>query len=200
MWIHTWVGRGRWSERELHPHGNLNHLYGAFLLGFFWPIILFCLVLSPYLIHLRLWVHIWYISGSSHVCACTPLSQDRFLQRGLWVGWHHSPFNLQETFLCMVNREGLFDPKNWKYVVSIFYLGRAQPLLLSSCSFHLGVSVCRGQTPVLQPGACLSPASGQCVMQIHNAQCGDGEARGERLIFVFKFFLSYYKIWILFHK
>ena len=139
------------------------------------------------------WVHIWYISGYSHVCACTSLSQDRFLQRGLWVGWHHSSFNLQGTFLCMGNQEGLLDLKNEKYVVSIFYLGRAQPLLLPSCYFHLGVSLCRGQTPALQSGACLSPASGPCVMQIQNAQCGDGEAKREWWIFMFKFFWSYYK-------
>ena len=49
MWIDTQVG----SERELRPHGGLNHLYGAFLPGFLWPIILLCLVLSPYLVSLR---------------------------------------------------------------------------------------------------------------------------------------------------
>ena len=41
------------SERESHPRGSLNHLYGAFLLGFLWPIILLCLALSPYLVYLR---------------------------------------------------------------------------------------------------------------------------------------------------
>ena len=46
MWIDTQVG----SEREMIPRGSLNHLYGAFLPGFLWPIILLCLVLSPYLV------------------------------------------------------------------------------------------------------------------------------------------------------
>ena len=46
----TWVG----SERQLHPRGGLNHLHGAFLLGFLWPVILPCLVLSPYLVYLRI--------------------------------------------------------------------------------------------------------------------------------------------------
>ena len=41
-------------ERESHPHGSLNHLYGTFLLGFLWPIILICLVQSLYLVHLRI--------------------------------------------------------------------------------------------------------------------------------------------------
>ena len=49
MWIDTQVG----SERESCPRGSLNHLYGAFLPGFLWPIILLCLVLSLYLVYLR---------------------------------------------------------------------------------------------------------------------------------------------------
>ena len=49
VWIDTWVG----SERESHPRGSLNHFYGTFFLGFLWPIILLCLVLSLYLVYLR---------------------------------------------------------------------------------------------------------------------------------------------------
>ena len=45
---------GGLRERESYPRGSLNHLYGALLLGFLWPIVLLCLVLSPYLVHLRL--------------------------------------------------------------------------------------------------------------------------------------------------
>ena len=41
------------SEIELRPRGSLNHLYGAFLPGFLWPIILLCLALSLYLVYLR---------------------------------------------------------------------------------------------------------------------------------------------------
>ena len=41
-----------------HPHGNLNHLCGAFLLGFLWPVILICLVLSLCLVHLRILPHV----------------------------------------------------------------------------------------------------------------------------------------------
>ena len=49
MWIDTRMD----SERELCPCGSLNHLHGAFLPGFLWPIILLCLVLSLFLIYLR---------------------------------------------------------------------------------------------------------------------------------------------------
>ena len=49
MWIDTRVD----SERESCPCGSLNHLYGAFLPGFLWPIILLCLAPSPYLAYLR---------------------------------------------------------------------------------------------------------------------------------------------------
>lgn len=31
----------------LHPHGGLNHFYGAFLAGFLWLVIMLYLVLSP---------------------------------------------------------------------------------------------------------------------------------------------------------
>ena len=37
----------------MQPHGSLNHLYGAFLLDFLWPINLIYLVLSPYLVYFR---------------------------------------------------------------------------------------------------------------------------------------------------
>ena len=50
MWIDTWAG----LEREPRPRGCLNHFYGAFLLGFLWPIILFWLVLSPHLVYLSI--------------------------------------------------------------------------------------------------------------------------------------------------
>ena len=71
MWIGTPVG----SEREPHPHGRVNHSYAAFLLSFLWPVILFCLALSPYLVYLR-----FLPCGRTY----TPLSQDGFYQRGLW--------------------------------------------------------------------------------------------------------------------
>ena len=48
-----WIDKRVDSERELRPRGSLNHLYGAFLPGFLWPIILLCLVLSSYLVYLR---------------------------------------------------------------------------------------------------------------------------------------------------
>ena len=51
---------------------------------------------------------------------------------------------------------GLVDFENEKYVVSVLYLGWAQPIKLSC---YYGVSVHRGQTLSAQPGAQLSPAS-----------------------------------------
>ena len=50
MWIDTQAN----SEGESHPCGRIDHLYGAFLLGFLWPIILICLVLSLYLVYRRI--------------------------------------------------------------------------------------------------------------------------------------------------
>ena len=48
-----WIGTRADSEKELRCGGSLNHVYGAFLLGFLWPVILLCLVLFPYLVYLR---------------------------------------------------------------------------------------------------------------------------------------------------
>ena len=39
---------------ESHPHGSLNYSDGIFLPGFLWPIILICLVHSPYLVYLSI--------------------------------------------------------------------------------------------------------------------------------------------------
>ena len=41
-------------KRESHPCGSLNYSYGAFSSGFLWLSILICLVLSLYLVYLRI--------------------------------------------------------------------------------------------------------------------------------------------------
>ena len=50
------VGRhtGRFRKRVAESHGSLNYFYEVFLLGFLWPIILVCLVLSSCLVYLRI--------------------------------------------------------------------------------------------------------------------------------------------------
>ena len=50
------VDRHTWTQRvaECMPQGGLNHFYGALLLDFLWPIVLICLVQSPYLVYLRI--------------------------------------------------------------------------------------------------------------------------------------------------
>ena len=40
------------AQREVHPHGDLNHFHGTFLPGFLWSIISIWLALSLYLIYL----------------------------------------------------------------------------------------------------------------------------------------------------
>ena len=131
-WIETLMG----SERELQHCGSLNHLHGTFLPGFLWPINLLCLNLSPCMVYLRIFPCI-------HVCISYPR----------WIsvkrpGWHYSPFKLQGGFLCIYTWQGLLDLGNEKYVVSVFYPGRAQPQLSSS--------VHRGQTLTAHPGTHLS--------------------------------------------
>ena len=50
---------------------------------------------------------VFCITQDPPIATCSSLSQDGFRQRGLWVGWHHSPFDLQGYFLCMCSRLGL---------------------------------------------------------------------------------------------
>lgn len=60
----VFIGREEYStvcgqtQRETvtksHPCGRLNHLHGAFLLGFFLSGLLICLIQSPYLVYLRI--------------------------------------------------------------------------------------------------------------------------------------------------
>ena len=54
MSVHRHTGSLRGSTAEVHPHGSLNHSYGAFLPDFLRPITLFCLMQSPYLIYLKI--------------------------------------------------------------------------------------------------------------------------------------------------
>ena len=67
------------------------------------------------------------ISQDFPMCVRASLSQDGFYQRGLWVGWHPSPFDLQGAFLHMGSRGGLLTLKMRTVWSLIFYLGRAQP-------------------------------------------------------------------------
>ena len=73
------------------------------------------------------WVCIWYISGSSPVCAWASFSQDGFQQRGLWVALTSLPFWPPRSFL--VRKVSLTSRMRnmWSF---ISYLGRAQPPLL----------------------------------------------------------------------
>ena len=117
--------------RESHwvaPLWQFESLLWAFLPGFLWPIILLCLVLSLYLVCLRV---LPCVCVCVCVCVCArtraSLSQDEFQQRDLRVvesltmRWQHPlSFDLQGAFLCMCSQGGLLDFKNEKYVV--FYL------------------------------------------------------------------------------
>ena len=52
VYIDIRANSGRVTESR--PHSGLNYFYGAFLLGFIWPIILICLVHSPDWMYLRI--------------------------------------------------------------------------------------------------------------------------------------------------
>ena len=113
-------------------------------------------------------VRIW-LSPGPPTCVRASLSQDGFQRRGLWVGWHHSFFDLPGAFLRVCSREGLLRVRSvWS--LSLFWAG-----LSSSGACCFGVSVRKGQTPAAQPGAHLPPAS---VPEEQAQEKGTGEWAG----------------------
>lgn len=87
----------------MRPRSSLNYFYEAFLVGFLWPIILICLVHTPYVVYqdsLR-WVH-------------TSLSQGGFYWRGVMgrASLGIAPcFCLQGAFLRMCGWGGLLTSR-----------------------------------------------------------------------------------------
>ena len=74
VWTVTQEDSGGERVTESHPRGSLNYFNGIFLPVFIWPIILICLVHSPYLVYLRLLPHMH-----------THVSQNGSYQKGIWV-------------------------------------------------------------------------------------------------------------------
>ena len=154
MWIGIHAQAQR--ERERHPCSSLNHLYGAFLPSFLWPVILLFFALF--------WAHIWFISGFSNVCMHLLAKMDP--RRGLWVDWHYllssgasSISDPRGNFLYLCNQEGLLELESEKYVVSLYLTWAG----LSSFSFlplSPSWSICPQGTDSSRPArAHLSPAS-----------------------------------------
>ena len=52
--MHVDIHKGGFREEQSRPNGSLNYIYGAFLLGFLWPIILTFLIHSLYSMYLRI--------------------------------------------------------------------------------------------------------------------------------------------------
>ena len=116
----------RWAQRESLPCGSLNHFHGAFLPGFLWPIILLCLVLSPYLVYLRILPCV-----CAHLLAKMDSSEEAYGQVDItYYEVTPPPFlTSKEPFcVCVVGKVSLTSRmKNmWSF---ISYLDRAQLLL-----------------------------------------------------------------------
>lgn len=103
----TWKDSGKGSC----PHGSLNHLHKAFLLGFLWPIILLSLTLSPYMAYLRVSPVCTHTSYPRWILAERPMSR----LTSPTVGRHPSLSDPQEH---MCSGEVPLDLENEKYVVS----------------------------------------------------------------------------------
>ena len=48
---YLWITTQADLERESHPCSSLNYFHGVFLIDFLWPVVLNCLVYSPYLVY-----------------------------------------------------------------------------------------------------------------------------------------------------
>ena len=129
--------------RESHPCGSLNNSYGAFLPGFLWPVSLLCLVLSPYLVYLKVLPCVLTLSQPRQILVKRPVGRlTSFTMR-----CHHLPFDSEEHFCtCEVRKVSL-----------TLRMGNMWSLTWAGLTRR--VSVHRGQAPAAQPRARLSPAS-----------------------------------------
>ena len=115
------VGRHTGRLWDLCPHSGLNCLHGAFLLGFLWPIILICLVLSLYLAYLRvlLWVHVYLLAKMDS---------------------SEESYGLLDITLLLTSKElfswGLLDFETEKYMVSYLFIWAGLSLSYLGVSGH----------------------------------------------------------------
>ena len=134
-------------DSESHTCGNLIHLYAAFLLGFLWLIIFIFMVLSPYMVYLRILPCI-----PEHLSAKMDSTKEAY---GL-VGLASFPFWPPRNFL--VGRVSL--TLRIRNLWSLIWAGPSL-LLQLSCYWHFGVSVHKEWTypPYLWVGGHLPPAT-----------------------------------------
>jgi len=110
-------------RKTVAPDGSLNHFYGAFLLGFLWSIISICVVLSLFVVYLR-------------ILSCPLTSQPKWIP----VGSLEGSLSITPLWISkeLSSQEGPFDFKNEKYGISfLFYLGRAHPASSLNCPIDL---------------------------------------------------------------
>ena len=92
--VHVYRGR----VPESCPGDSLSYFYVVFPLGFLWPIILTCLVHSPYLMYLR------SLPGvRTHLLAKKDSTSKAY---GYNIPWHDSPLASKEPPLCMCGQGG----------------------------------------------------------------------------------------------
>ena len=126
---------GRLRERESHPCGILNHLYGAFLLVSFGQSSSFA----------WFWVHVWFISGFPRVCAHLLVRIDSSEEAYGLIDITCFLTSKEHFCECIVDWKGLLDVENKKEIHSLYFSsgqGSTFPLFLLFWS--------RGQTPDAQ--------------------------------------------------
>ena len=112
--------------------------------GFLWPVIFLCLVLSPYLVYLRVLPY-----GCAHLLAKMDFSEEGFGQVDI------TPFLTSKEAFCACIAGKVSSTSRMRNMWSLSFIWAG----LFSRSCYFGISVHRGQTPAAQPGAHLSPAS-----------------------------------------
>ena len=114
-----------WIDIRSQSHGSLHHLYGTFLLGFLWPSILLCLVLSSYLVYLRVLPYV-------HIHLLRWILVKRPIDFGLSMA-------KEPLWVCIVRKSFLTSRmKKIQIQYFIFYLSRVQLLFPPTISFILG--------------------------------------------------------------
>ena len=124
--------------RESRLHGSLTLFCGVFLLDFLWSIILFSLVLRPYVVYLK-------VLPCAHVHLSARMDSSKEAKGTLTspiMGVTLSLFDSQGVFLCRCHWDNLLDLENWD-ICDLYLLSGQGPAPLCTCHYH-GLKVSPG--------------------------------------------------------
>ena len=111
--LYMWIDSYEWTWRVSCPWEFESLIWGISS-GFLWPIILLCLLLSLYLVYLRILSCVYCISSPRWILAKRPMGR----LTSLTMKWWPLHFDFWGAFPCICSWEDFLDLEKEKYVVS----------------------------------------------------------------------------------